>query len=123
MSNKKNLFYLFFSTIFVVLFSINAVVYAAEHEHHTIDDIKELEKNIPKFYDKYCTKESIDSLTSVLNNIYDAIDENITDENKIEDLYNQLEIAINDLKYKNDSVVPQVYITTDNGKEGSYEIH
>lgn len=110
---RKKIFALF--VLLGVLLFENITVKA---DGYTVDDLIELEEKIPMFYDVYCTTGSAIRLTNIKEQVDEAIASNEESVSLLDNLHNELSEAIADLRYNSDSVVPQVYVTTDDGRGG-----
>lgn len=82
-----------------------------------VSELKSVMNSYPKYYLTYCTAESADVLTNALNNAKTINTKTATNE-EIEVAITAINSSIADLRYKT-AEVPQVYISTENGKGNS----
>lgn len=83
-----------------------------------VAEINAARKSVPKFYETYCTQETVTTLSAILTQIDTAISESDTD--SLVSLKTSLEEALKNVAYKSDSKIAQVYVATDKGDGTSY---
>ncbi len=83
-----------------------------------VAEINAVRKSVPKFYETYCTQETVTTLSAILTQIDTAISESDTD--SLVSLKTSLEEALKNVAYKSDSKIAQVYVATDKGDGTSY---
>lgn len=83
-----------------------------------IAEINAVKKLVPKFYETYCTPETVSTLSAILTEIDGAI--SASDTEALAGLKSQLEAALGNVAYKYDSKIAQVYVATDKGDGTSY---
>ena len=85
----------------------------------TLAKIEEQKSLIPKYYQEYCTAESVNSLDTILSGTDDGLLEKLSDEDLVA-LLESLTTAVSSLSYRSDETFPQIFITTDKGDGESY---
>ncbi|MBQ7168533.1 MAG: CotH kinase family protein [Synergistaceae bacterium] len=83
-----------------------------------LTEINALRKRTPKFYETYCTSDTVSTLSGLLAEIDTASGNGDTD--SLVRLKSQLEAALKNVAYKSDSKIAQVYVATDKGDGTSY---
>ena len=83
-----------------------------------VAEINAVKKRVPKFYETYCTQETVNTLSQILTQIDTAI--SVGDTDSLLSLKTSLESALENAAYKSDSKIAQVYIATDKGDWTSY---
>ncbi len=83
-----------------------------------VAEINAARKSVPKFYETYCTQETVTTLSAILTQIDTAISESDTD--SLVSLNTSLEEALKNVAYNYDSKIAQVYVATDKGDGTSY---
>ena len=81
--------------------------------------IEQLVQSIPKYYENYCTADTVEQVSGVKAKL-SGIDRDKVTVEELNSLRSEFEDVISNLQYKSDTTVPQVYLTTDNGSGESY---
>ncbi|MBQ3346557.1 MAG: CotH kinase family protein, partial [Synergistaceae bacterium] len=82
-----------------------------------IAEIETVRKTLPKFYETYCTTETVSALSGILGEIDEAVG-NDADVETLAELKSRLEEAAGNVAFKHDSKIAQVYVATKKNESG-----
>lgn len=120
-NNKEDTEAIDYSGTSVSRYLPHSTAYGAWDEYSMmLNEISDAKKAIPKFYDKYCTEESVGEVISAVLSLDEALSNDVRDIEELDALKKKVEEAVSGLEFRHDEKVAQIYIATDKGNGESY---